>query len=95
MVFIAVVISSGWIGVLVDSLLTEQPEGETLGMGVWLVLPLVTAIVILLFSKNSRKEMGLKPNFNGNLKWYAAACQPSCIHYCIDFHHDLLDRHVY
>lgn len=49
-VFIVAVISCGSIGVLVDSLLTEQPEGETLGMGIWLVLPLLTVIIILLFS---------------------------------------------
>ena len=27
-VFIVVVILSGWIGVLVDSVLTEQPQGD-------------------------------------------------------------------
>ncbi|TFH05566.1 MAG: CPBP family intramembrane metalloprotease, partial [Methanosarcina sp.] len=48
-VFIVVVILSGWIGVLVDSVLTEQPKGESLGMGIWLVLPMLTAIAITIF----------------------------------------------
>jgi len=58
---------------LVDSVLTEQPEGDSLGMGVWLVLPMLTALVIILISRFSWKELGLKPNFKGNVKWYLAS----------------------
>mgnify|MGYP001185927424 CR=1 FL=1 len=71
--FISIVIISGWLGVLVDSVLTEQPEGDSLGMGVWLVLPMLTAWVIILISRLSWKELGLKPNFKGNIKWYLAS----------------------
>lgn len=72
-IFIFVVIISGWVGVFVDSLLTEQPKGDSLGMGIWLLLPMLTAIAILLFSKASWKEMGFKPNFKRNIKWYLAS----------------------
>ncbi|MDD2552948.1 MAG: CPBP family intramembrane metalloprotease [Desulfotomaculaceae bacterium] len=72
-VFISIVIISGWLGVLIDSVLTGQPEGDTLGMGLWLVLPLLTALVIILFSRLSWRELGLKPNFKGNIKWYLAS----------------------
>lgn len=58
---------------MVDSVLTEQPEGDSLGMGVWLVLPMLTALVIILISRLSWKELGLKPNFKGNIKWYLAS----------------------
>lgn len=71
--FVFVVIISGWIGVLVDSFLTGQPEGDSLGMGIWLVLPLLTAFVIILSSKASWKDLGFKPNFKGNIKWYLAS----------------------
>jgi len=71
--FISIVIISGWLGVWVDSILTEQPEGDSLGMGIWLVLPLLTALVIILISKLSWKELGLKPNLKGNIKWYLAS----------------------
>lgn len=71
--FIFIVIISGWLGVLLDSVLTEQPEGDSLGMGVWLVLPMLTALVIILISRLSWKELGLKPNFKGNIKWYLAS----------------------
>lgn len=69
-IFIVVVIISGWIGVLVDSVLPEQPKGDSLGMGIWLVLPMLTVIAIILLSKLSWKEIGFKPNFKGNIKWY-------------------------
>ncbi|MDD3705100.1 MAG: CPBP family glutamic-type intramembrane protease [Clostridiaceae bacterium] len=72
-IFIFIVIISGWIGVLVDSLLTEQPEGDSLGMGIWLVMPLLAAFIIILFSKVSWRDLGFKPNFKGNMKWYLAS----------------------
>jgi len=48
-IFIFIVIISGGIGVLVDSVLPSQPEGDSPGMGIWLVLPLLTAFIIILF----------------------------------------------
>lgn len=72
-VFVFVVIISGWLGVLLDSFLTGQPEGNSLGMGVWLVLPLLTVFIIILFSKTNWRNFGLKPNFKGNIKWYMAS----------------------
>ena len=72
-VFIVVVILSGWIGILVDSVLTEQPEGDSPGMGIWLVLPMLTAIAITIFSKGNWNDFGFKLNFKGNIKWYLIA----------------------
>ncbi|WP_440955230.1 CPBP family glutamic-type intramembrane protease [Methanosarcina sp. Mfa9] len=72
-VYIVVVILSGWIGVLVDSVLTEQPKGDSLGMGIWLVTPMLAAIAITIFSKGDWNEIGFKPNFKGNIKWYLIA----------------------
>jgi len=72
-IFTSIVIISGWIGVLVDSVLISQPKGDSLGMGIWLILPLLTAFIIILFSKINRRDLGLKPNFKGNMKWYLAS----------------------
>jgi len=72
-IFVFIVIISGWIGVLTDSVLISQPEGDSLGMGIWLALPLLTAFIIILFSKMSWRELGYKPNFKGNMKWYLAS----------------------
>jgi len=72
-VFSFIVIISGWIGALVDSVLPEQPESDSLGMGIWLVSPMLAAIAITIFSKGNWKDLGFKPNFKGNIKWYFIA----------------------
>ncbi len=72
-VFVFLVVISGWIGVLIDSVLTEQPKGNSLGMGIWLVLPMLAAIVITIFSKGNWKDFGFRPNFKENIKWYLIA----------------------
>ena len=71
-IFIIIVLASGWFGVFVDTKLAEQPEGNSLGMGLWLVLPFLAVIVIRLITRDW-SDFGLKPRFRGNGLWYAAA----------------------
>ena len=68
-IFIAVTLASGWLGVLLDSVLAEQPDGDSLGMGLWLILPCLTAIILSIISRDW-KNAGITPKFKGNLKWY-------------------------
>lgn len=68
-IFIVVALSSGWLGVLLDSILQEEPTGETPGMTVFLVLPLLT-VVMLRWMSRDWNDFGIKPHFKGNLKWY-------------------------
>jgi len=42
-------------------------------MGIWLVLPLTAVIAITIFSKSNWSDIGFKPNFKGNIKWYFIA----------------------
>ena len=72
-IFSVVTITCGWFGVFVDKLAEQQPEGESLGMGIWLVFPLLTVILLRFFAGDGWKDLGLKPNFKGNLKWYTIA----------------------
>lgn len=72
-IFSLIVLASGWIGVLVDRMLQDQPEGNTLGMGLWLVMPLVTVLLLRSFAGDGWKDSGFHPRFRGNLKWYLAA----------------------
>lgn len=72
-VFVLAVLASGWLGVLADSLLTAPPKGETPGMGIWILVPNLTVVAIILLSKTSWRELGFKPKFKGNLKWYLAS----------------------
>ena len=71
-VFIFVTITAGIFGCLLDQVLTEQPEGNSLGMGLWLILPFFTGIVLQIISKDLSR-IGIRPNFKSNLKWYAIA----------------------
>lgn len=69
-IFSNVAISCGWLGVLADSILTKQPKGNSLGMLIWIAFPLLTAVLISIFMKESWRPLGLKLNLKGNLKWY-------------------------
>lgn len=71
-VFIFVTITTGSFGYFMDQLLTEQPEGNSLGMGLWLVLPFFTGIILQIINKDLNR-IGIRPNFKNNLKWYAIA----------------------
>ena len=52
LIFVLTVLASGWIGVFLDSLLTNQPEGNTLGMGLWLILPFLVSILLRVISRD-------------------------------------------
>lgn len=69
-IFIFVALASGWFGLLIDKFVAPQPNGDSLGMGVWLILPLLTTILLRLFAGDGWNDIGLKPNFKGNVKWY-------------------------
>ena len=71
-IFVIVTITAGLFGYLLDQVLTDQPEGSSLGMGLWLVLPFLTGIVLGIINKDL-KQIGVKPNFKHNLKWYAVS----------------------
>lgn len=71
-VFIFVTITSGIFGHLLAQQLPKQPVGTLLGMGLWLILPFLTGIV-LQYINNDLKQLGSRPNFKNNSKWYAVA----------------------
>ena len=72
-IFSFVAFICGWLGVLVDKFVTQQTEGETLGMAIWLILPLLTVILLRFFANDGWKNLGFRPNFRGNTKWYIIA----------------------
>lgn len=56
--FIIITLASGILGYLLDQVLTDQPEGNSLGMGLWLVLPFFTGIVFRIINGDIR-EIGI------------------------------------
>jgi membrane protease YdiL (CAAX protease family) len=73
LVFIIIVIISGWIGVIVDKFLPPQQSENTLGMGVWLVTPLLTVIVLRTLFGDGWKDAGLKLNLKSGSVWYVVS----------------------
>ncbi|TYQ17891.1 UNVERIFIED_CONTAM: putative protease of the Abi (CAAX) family [Acetivibrio alkalicellulosi] len=71
-VFVIVTLLSGWIGLFIDMILPDQPDEQTLGMGIWLILPFLCGIAIRVFRKDWR-DIGVKPNLKDNIKWYGLA----------------------
>ncbi|MCC5930388.1 MAG: CPBP family intramembrane metalloprotease [Cyclobacteriaceae bacterium] len=69
-IFSIAALGVGWLGVWLDGRLPAQEEEETLGMAVWLVLPLLVVIVLRTFAGDGWKDAGLHPRFRGNSKWY-------------------------
>lgn len=69
-IFVFVALVGGWIGLLIDKYMEPQQHGASLGMGLWLVLPLLTTLFLRLFAGDGWKDIGLKPNVKGNVKWY-------------------------
>ncbi len=72
-IFAFAALSCGWFGVWIDKFVEPQPNGETLGMAIWLVFPLLTVILLRFFAGDGWKNLGIKPNFRENTKWYLAA----------------------
>lgn len=70
-VFISMTLLAGMIGYGVDNL-TGEAKGNSLGMGIWLTLPLLTGIVIRLINKEW-KGFGVRPRLKKNLVWYLMA----------------------
>jgi len=72
-IFSFVAFTCGWLGVLTDKFVEQQPEGESLGLAIWLILPLLTVILLRFFGGDSWNGLGFKPNFKKNTKWYVIA----------------------
>ncbi|AXO98828.1 MULTISPECIES: CPBP family glutamic-type intramembrane protease [Bacillus cereus group] len=72
LIFVFIVLASGWIGVILDSFLTDQPEGNSLGMGLWLILPFLSCIFLRVISRDWN-DFGIKLNLKANFKWYFVA----------------------
>ena len=67
-IFVIVFNLLAWLGWLI----AQAGSVETIGLGtlIWLGAPLLVSILIRLFSRDW-KDLGIKPKFMGNGKWYA------------------------
>ncbi len=76
-IFSLITLISGWLGVIIDKVIGEkagggQLEGGSLGELIWLILPLLTAIILRVLSKDF-KDAGLRLNLKTKWVWYLVA----------------------
>lgn len=67
--FSLIVIGSGWLGYALDQAM-QNPPTQSLGMLLWLVLPLAAVIVLHTFAGDGWHDFGLRPGLRHNAIWY-------------------------
>lgn len=69
-IFIIGVCLCGWIGKGIDMILTNQPNGQSLGSLIWLVTPIILSLILALALDEQSKYLGLRTNLKGNVRLY-------------------------
>ena len=67
-IFVVAINVVGWLAWAFTRRL-GTPEAQGLGMLIWLISPFLTSVILRVTAKDWR-DMGLKPIFKGNGKWY-------------------------
>ncbi len=70
--FSVIVLASGWLGYWLDSMMHNPPD-QQLGKLLWLVLPLLTALILRAFAGDGWKDFGLALALKENGSWYAVS----------------------
>lgn len=73
LLFIMIAVGCGWLGKVVDIILVDQPERQSLGSLIWLISPFIASMLLAVVPKNDYKTLGLKPRLKGNGKWYGVS----------------------
>jgi membrane protease YdiL (CAAX protease family) len=78
--FAFVAVSAGWIGHWLDGS-AGGPPGERQGQLLWIVGPLLTALMLRGFAGDGWADFGLRPGFARNAGWYlfSVAFFPLCL----------------
>ena len=71
-IFTVLILASGWMGRGLDVLL-GNPASESLGMLLWIIMPLVVSLLLRTFAGDGWKDFGIKPNFKKNWVWYVVS----------------------
>ena len=71
-IFILLILASGWLGRGLDVLM-GNPSAESLGMLLWILMPLGVSLLLRAFGGDGWKDFGIKPNLKANWVWYVVA----------------------
>jgi membrane protease YdiL (CAAX protease family) len=80
-IFIIVTVAIGWLALGVNTVTESPSPEESLGMLIWLVVPLAVSLLLRAFAGDGWRDLGIKPAFKSNLQWYALSIlvYPVCI----------------
>ena len=70
-IFAIVSALSGWLGVWINQMIPSPSPQQSLGLLVFITLPLLTSLVLRGFGGDGWSDFGLRLNLRGNLGWYA------------------------
>jgi membrane protease YdiL (CAAX protease family) len=68
-IFTVLVLGLSWLGKWLD-IQTQSPVGNGPGTLIWIASPLLISFLLSGFAGDGWKDLGIKPNFKGNLLWY-------------------------
>src|SRR5918994_753031 len=71
-IFAAVAVTIGWAGIALDRAM-DEPRGNSLGMGLWLVLPALTAVLLFRLGPDGGGPLGLTLRFPQRTRWFTFA----------------------
>lgn len=72
-IFTAVSLSAGFVGIAVDRLNPPANPAQGLGALIWLASPLLTGLLLRAFGGDGWRDFGLKPNLKHGWRWYLVA----------------------
>ena len=72
-IFTVATLGAGFLGVALDNAAPSRDAQGTLGMLLWLVTPLATALLLRAFGGDGWQDFGLKLNLRSGWRWYLAA----------------------
>ena len=72
LIFAIVAVTIGWLGVALDEA-TGAPPGDSIGMGLWIVVPAITALLLHRLRPDGGGSLGLTLRFPDRARWFALA----------------------
>jgi len=72
-IFAFLVITAGWFGLWLNALTGSSSPQGSLGMLIWLIMPLAASLILRAFAGDGWKDLGIKPAIKGNALWYAVS----------------------
>ncbi len=68
-IFVGLMVSIGWLAAGLEALM-DDPSAEGMGMGLWIVSPLVVSVLLRIFAGDGWRDLGLRPRLSTHVQWY-------------------------